>query len=249
MSERLKKKILDSCDTFLNTIYKLKEPIYNESIFLDTLLTLDKKFRRLINLTEIYNNNEKKQKILFKKIDVCNKNNKEDFFNILSGQESSIIETPNHFKNEKYVFEKINYSHLYQNTPTLEMDNSSIDRLFELDVNTPSDIIKDENITLYNHKDQFNDFNVVFHQKHGVLDIETGFMEINAMCFDLLKNIDFNKQIDSLEAFLELYWDIKWRKCDFCISFYNCDYEIPFCRKKDRDFVLAFHEKCINKSI
>lgn len=98
----------------------------------------------------------------------------------------------------------------------------------------------------YLHRDV--KFGVVFHEEHGIVQIETGLIELNCKAMSYVNKLEVSDQLEQIELFLSLYADFKWRCCDFCLEYSIFpEFGFPIGRALEKDFVAAFHLECNEK--
>ncbi|ELA46264.1 hypothetical protein VCUG_02231 [Vavraia culicis subsp. floridensis] len=108
---------------------------------------------------------------------------------------------------------------------------------------------EDEQFVLYEYNNRDVTFTVLVHNEHGIVQIETGLIELNYKAMNYVNKLEIKDQLEQIELFLSLYADFKWRCCDFCLEYTIFpDFSFPIGRALEKDFVAAFHLECNEKN-
>lgn len=106
--------------------------------------------------------------------------------------------------------------------------------------------IEQNALTEYAYSRGIMNYTLLFHNKYGILKVDTGNVFLNPICMNYIFKVDPTVQIRKLECFLRSYWDINTRKCDKCRIYFDTKKgEIPIIRKREMNYVAAYHESCL----
>lgn len=233
----LKSKLKHAITVFLSSLHQLSS-VKSVDQLSEALLDLHRSFKKIINWIDVIEGNSAIQTVKFKKVvHFDQKNSKDEMIgqqNIQKEEEGNVkTKEPSDIKDSVQNEDSIN-------TKKSDQTKDSADKTQQATSEISNYKFESANCT----------FKLIFHERFGLIQVDTGFIVLNTKVMDFYRNevrserltdkkTNLENEIQRIELFLSLYTDLKTRLCDYCLGS-----DFPEERTLEKDYVGAYHKKC-----